>query len=60
MDKDKAIEIMINSFNEDTEQMCKQFGMSDQEITQKITESQPSIYYLLSNAYDKLEEARGL
>ena len=60
MDKDTAIEIMLNSFNEDTEKMCKQFGMPDEEIAQKIIESQQSIYFLLSNAYDKLEEAKGL
>lgn len=58
MDKDKAVEIMLNSFNEDTRQMCKQYGMSDEETEQKIQESQQSLYFLLSNAYDKISEVK--
>ena len=58
--KDEVIEIMFESFNNDTRQMGKQFGMSEEEIEQKLQESQQSLYFLLSNAYDKLIEAKVL
>ena len=57
MTKDEVVDLMLNSFNDNTREMCKNFGMSDDETEQKINESQPSLVYLLSNAYDKLKEA---
>jgi hypothetical protein len=60
MDKDTAVAIMLNSFNDDTKAMCQNAGMSEEEADQKINENQMSLYFLLSNAYDKLEEAKGL
>ena len=57
MKKDKAIEIMLNSFNEDTRGMCAQIGMSEEETEQKINEGQVSLVFLLSNAYDRLQES---
>lgn len=61
MDRDKAIQIMLESFQEDTRVLSKNVpGMTDEEIEQKIQESEQSLLYMLSNAYDKVEEARGL
>ena len=58
MDKDKVVEIMLDSFNEDTRMMCQQYGMSEEDIENKIQESQMSLVFLLSNAYDKLDELK--
>ena len=58
MDKDKVLQIMLDSFNEDTRMMCKQQGMSSQETEDKIQESQMGLLYLLSSAYDKLDDLK--
>ena len=58
VDKDKVVQIMLDSFNEDTKMMCQQFGMSEEETENKIQEGQMSLVFLLSNAYDKLEELK--
>jgi hypothetical protein len=34
--------------------------MTDEELEQKIQESEQSLLFMLSNAYDKVEEAKGL
>lgn len=61
MDKDKAVEIMLKSFQEDTKVLAKNIpGITDEEIDQKIQESEQSLLFMLSNAYDKVEEAKGL
>jgi|APGre2960657404_1045060.scaffolds.fasta_scaffold12776_6 hypothetical protein len=61
MDKDKALDIMLASFQEDTRVLGKNVpGMTDEELEQKIQESEQSLLFMLSNAYDKVEEAKGL
>lgn len=60
MDKDNFIDIVFNSFNEDNLKMCKQSGMTEDEAYAKMNESAPSLLFLLSNAYDKLIEAKVL
>lgn len=61
MDKDKALQIMLESFQEDTKVLAKNIpGITDEEIDQKIQESEQSLLFMLSNAYDKVEEAKGL
>ena len=61
MDKDKALEIMLKSFQEDTRILAKNIpGITEDEIEQKIQESEQSLLFMISNAYDKVEEAKGL
>ncbi len=57
MTKDEVVDLMLNSFNEDTRSMCLHLGMSEKETEEKIYESQASLIFLLSNAYDKLQKA---
>ena len=57
MTKDDFVEIMFNSFAEDTLAMCKQYGMSDEDAHAKISESVQSLLFLISNSYDRLQEA---
>lgn len=57
MIKEDFVEIMFTSFNDDTLAMCKQSGMTEDEAYAKMSESGPSLLFLLSNCYDKLKEA---
>lgn len=57
MTKDEVVDLMLNSINDDTRMMCVQFGMSPEETDNKIAESQNSLYFLLSNVYDKMKES---
>jgi hypothetical protein len=58
MTKEEVIQIMLDSFNEDARMMGLYSGMSEEETEDKIRESQMSLAFLLSNAYDKLEELK--
>ena len=58
MNKEEIVEIMLDSFNNDTRMMCLQHGMSEKETESKIQESQMSLALLLSNAYDKLDDLK--
>jgi len=57
MTKEEFVEIMFTSFNDDTLAMCKQSGMTEDEAYAKMSESGPSLLFLLSNGYEKLREA---
>lgn len=54
MTKDEAVELMLESFNSDNRMMGLGNGMAEDEVDKFIEQSQPSIQYMLSNAYDKL------
>ena len=58
MTKEEVIQIMLDSFNDDARVMGQYSGMSEEETENKIRESQMSLAFLLSNAYDKLEELK--
>lgn len=57
MNKEEIVEIMFTSFNDDTMAMCKKSGMTEDEAYAKMSESAPSLLFLLSNCYDKLKES---
>ena len=57
MTKDEAILIMVNSMNEDNREMGKLAGLTQEELEVQITQSQQSLSFMMSNAYDKLKEA---
>jgi len=52
------IEVMIESFNNDTRIICESLNWEKGVIDQKIEENQQSLYFMISNAIDKLEEAK--
>lgn len=56
MTKDEAVAMMLESFNQDNRMMGAGSGMDEAEVEKFIEQSQPSITYMLSNAYDKLVE----
>lgn len=57
MNREEVINLMLNSINNDNRAICAQGGMPEEEISQQIDQSQPTLYLLLSNIYDKLVNA---
>jgi hypothetical protein len=57
MNKEEFVEIMFTSFNDDTLVLCKQSGMTEDQAYAKMSESSPSLLFLLSNCYEKLKQS---
>ena len=57
MSKEETIKIMLDSINSDNRELCSKAGMSESDTENQIQQSQPSLVYILGNAYDKLKEA---
>jgi hypothetical protein len=57
MNKEEIIDLMLDSINTDNRDMCKQFGMSDEDIEKQIDQSQASLVFIISNMYQRLREA---
>lgn len=49
---------MLDSINADNRDLCEKAGMSSSDAEAQIAQSQPSLQFILSNAYDKLNEAK--
>ena len=58
MNKEEIIKIMLDSINADNRDLCEKAGMSSSDAEAQIAQSQPSLQFILSNAYDKLNEAK--
>lgn len=56
MGKEDIITMMVESINSDNREICKQSGMSEADINKSIEQSQPGLFFMLSNVYDKLKE----
>jgi hypothetical protein len=57
MTKEEAVNIMLESINSDNREMGKNAGISDADMETQITNSQPSLSFMMSNIYDKLKES---
>ena len=57
MNKEDVVKVMLESINADNRELCKKAGMNDAEADSQIQQSQPSLVFILSNAYDRLQEA---
>ena len=55
MTKEEAIKIMLDSINEDNRAMGIQAGISSEDMETQISNSQPSLAFMMSNIYDKLQ-----
>lgn len=60
MNKEEVINIMLDSINADNRQLCAKVGMSEEDTEAQIAQSQPSLQFILANAYDKLKAAGAL
>ena len=55
MTKEEAVALMLESINADNREMGKQAGISDADMETQIQASQPSLGFMMSNIYDKLQ-----
>ena len=55
MTKEEAVNLMLNSINEDNRAMGIQAGISADDMEKQIQASQPSLAFMMSNIYDKLQ-----
>jgi hypothetical protein len=55
MNKEEAVKIMLNSINEDNLALGLQSGLREEDIKMQIEASQPSLGFMMSNMYDKLQ-----
>lgn len=57
MDKEEALNLMLNSINEDNRDLCLRSGMSEADAESQIAQSQPTLTLILGNMYDKMKDA---
>jgi hypothetical protein len=55
MTKEEVVALMLESINADNREMGKQAGISDADMETQIQASQPSLGFMMSNIYDKLQ-----
>jgi hypothetical protein len=55
MNKEEAVKIMLDSINEDNLALGLQAGLREEDIKMQIEASQPSLGFMMSNIYDKLQ-----
>lgn len=57
MNKEEALNLMLNSINEDNRDLCLRSGMSEADAESQIAQSQPTLTLILGNMYDKMKDA---
>ena len=55
MTKEEAVDIMMESINADNLALGLQAGLDETALTAQIEQSQPSLGFMMSNIYDKLQ-----
>jgi len=55
MTKDEAVALMLESINADNREMGKQAGINESDLETQISQSQPSLSFMMSNIYAKLK-----
>jgi hypothetical protein len=55
MTKEEAVNIMMESINADNLALGIQAGLDEQALQSQIEQSQPSLSFMMSNIYDKLQ-----
>ena len=57
MTKEEAVAVMLESINTDNREMGKQAGINAEDMEKQIEQSQPSLAFMMSNIYDKLQSS---
>jgi hypothetical protein len=57
MTKEEAVAIMLESINADNIALGLQAGMDEEQLKNSIDQSQPSLGFMMSNIYDKLQNS---
>jgi hypothetical protein len=55
MTKEEAVTLMLDSINADNLALGLQAGLNEEELKNQIEQSQPSLGFMMSNIYDKLQ-----
>lgn len=53
--KEEVITLMTNKFQEGNRELCRQFGMSEEDILEKVDQANQTIEFLMLNVYDSLD-----
>lgn len=57
MSKEESVALMLTTFQEINRMMATQAGMDEETINNNISQSNPSLEYMLSAVYDKMVES---
>jgi hypothetical protein len=57
MNKQEVLKLMITSINEDNREMAERSNMDKDLYEKMFDESQPSLQFIVTNLYDKMEAA---
>jgi hypothetical protein len=57
MTKEEAVAIMLERINADNIALGLQAGMDEEQLKNSIDQSQPSLSFMMSNIYDKLQDS---
>ena len=57
MIKEEILKLMMSSLNQDNLELCERSGMDRDQIDIKVSESQPSLQFMVSNMYDRIKAA---
>jgi hypothetical protein len=55
MTKEEAVTLMLDSINADNLALGLQAGLDETALNAQIEQSQPSLSFMMSNIYDKLQ-----
>jgi len=55
MTKEEAVTLMLDSINADNLALGLQAGLDEEALKAQIEQSQPSLGFMMSNIYDKLQ-----
>jgi len=57
MNKEEILILMLNSINDDNRDMAERANMDKDQAEQFILDSQPSLQFMVSNMYERMEAA---
>jgi hypothetical protein len=58
MTEQEIIEFMVQSINDDNRSICENNRMDPADIDKQIEQSQQALYFMTSNLYAKMKEAK--
>ena len=56
MNKEQIVLLMTQTFQEGNRNLCRQFGMSDADIVERVDQAEPTIGFLLEAVFDELSK----
>lgn len=56
MTKEEIVTLIVESINSDNRELCQKGNMDPAQIEKSISDSQPSLYLIAGNLYDRMKE----